>query len=52
MVTMELSFLVFTESKSKSVLLAIGPPDGSSLMHGISAWFALGIQYVDFCFGL
>jgi len=52
MVTMEISFLAFTERKSKPVLLAIGPPDGSSTMHEICAWFALGIQHVAFSLGL
>jgi hypothetical protein len=52
MVTMEIIFLAFTERKSKPVLLAIGPPDGSSMMHGIYACFALGIQYMAFSLGL
>jgi len=52
MATMETSFLAFTERKSKPVLLVIGPPDGSSTMHGICAWFAIGIQYAAFSIGL
>jgi len=46
MVTMEISFLAFTERKSKPVLLAVGQPNGSSMMHGIYAWFALVMGHV------
>jgi hypothetical protein len=49
---MEISFLAFTERKSKPVLSAVGQPDGSSMMHGIHAWFALGIQYIALNLGL